>query len=95
MQLPAPIEEPTRVRARSAGAVAFLEDARSGVIARLKAHGDARALVGVADAAGWTALHYCAARDHVGALAFLLDAGAPPDAASALGHTALAVAARR
>jgi ankyrin repeat protein len=96
MQLPK-LDEPSRVRA-SAAVSEWLEAARSGCVARLAAPGldRARALAAAADSLGWTGLHYAAARDHTAALQWLIDvAGAPVDAKTASGCTALAVAAHR
>ena len=99
MQLPS-LDVPDRVRCgpnADAAVVSFLEAARSGVVSRLEVHQDLPELVGAVDSNGWSALHYAASRDHVSALKWLLDAGAPINAKTSrtAAYTALAIAAHK
>lgn len=94
MQLPT-LDEPSRVKASSAATTEWLEAARSGVINRLSAFELSPLLLGAADRSGWTAMHWCAARDNTNALSWLIDAGAPVMARTAAGYTALTVAAHK
>ena len=92
MQLPA-LPTPL-LRAALPRVAVWLDAARSGVVESLRVLcEDAEDLLCCGDGAGWTALHWCAARDHVAATRWLLAAGAPPDLCSSAGHTALHIAA--
>ena len=91
MQLPA-LDVPSQVRAVSPRVAAWLEAARSGVVARMKLL-HAADMLNSSDSSGWTALHWCAARDHEAAIKWLLNTGALLDPQSSTGHTALHVAA--
>ena len=93
MEMPK-LEEPARVRASDDSIRVWLEAARSGVLPRLE-WTDLTTLLPSVDNAGWSALHYCAAKDHVSALQWLIKAGVPVGIKSSAGHTALAVAAHR
>lgn len=92
MEMPA-LDEPARVRASNKAVAEFLEAARSGVVSRLQ-QAELENITS-ADAAGWTALHYCAHRDHTNALAWLLERTDNVDARTAAGFTALSVACHR
>ena len=97
MEMPK-LEEPARVRASDDSIRVWLEAARSGVLPRLEWK-DLTTLLPAVDSAGWSALHYCAAKDHVSALQWLIalmrEYCVTVDIKSSAGHTALAVAAHR
>lgn len=85
------LDVPSRVLTRDPAVAAWLEAARSGVIARLEASHEP-SLLSSEDRSGWTALHWAAAKDHEQALAWLLNKGASVHASGG-SSTALIIAA--
>ena len=99
MQLPT-LDEPPRIKAKP-DVTTWLEAARSGVVSRIDglfsaAPEEARQLLlSATDSSGFSALHWSVTRDHHGAVAWLIAAGANVDAKTTAGYTALIIAAHR
>lgn len=91
MQMPT-LDEPARVRANDKQVSDFLEASRSGALSWLSSQ--SLSLLASTDTAGWSALHYGASRNHVNALAWLLERAEAHlvDARTTTGCTPLAVA---